>query len=172
MLLQHPVTTEYGQEVFDIDETIAAVQRLKMQTVWLWPNIDAGSDNIAKRLRQLANMERDFPLRLYRNLDIHDYARLISNSMCLVGNSSSGIREAAFLGLASVNIGTRQSGRERGDNVIDTPNDREKIFAAIKTQISRAPIVRDFRFGDGHSGKKIADVLATVEPNIQKKMSY
>ena len=96
VVLQHPVTTEYGKEAMNIEETIAAVKSLNMQTVWLWPNIDAGSDDISKKLRQLANSVRRFPLRLYRNFNMQDYTRLIYNSKCLVGNSSSGIRESAF----------------------------------------------------------------------------
>ena len=95
-MLQHPVTTEFGQDGLNIDETIASIENIKMPTVWLWPNVDAGSDDISKKLRQLAN-SKEFPLRLYRNFSIQDYSRLIYNSSCLIGNSSSGIREAAFL---------------------------------------------------------------------------
>ena len=135
VVLQHPVTTEYGNETDNILETIEAIQTIKMQTVWLWPNIDAGSDDISKQLRQLSNSKKSFPLRLYRNFNMLDYARSIYNAQCLVGNSSSGIREAAFLGVPSINIGNRQLGRERGSNVIDVPNDRKAILKAIQKQI-------------------------------------
>jgi len=172
VVLQHPVTTEYGQESTNIQETISAVAKMKMQTVWLWPNIDAGSDDISKKLRQFSNSAREFPLRLYRNFSVQNYAKLIYNSACLVGNSSSGIRESAFLGVSSVNIGSRQHGRERGNNVTDTPNEKEKIYIAIKNQVSSEKPNRDFRFGDGSSGDRIADVLATTELQIQKKMTY
>ena len=169
VVLQHPVTTEYGQETDNIEETIEAIIKLKIQTVWLWPNIDAGSDDISKKLRMLSNLKKDFPLRLYRNFNIQDYARLIYNSRCLIGNSSSGIREAAFLGVPSVNIGNRQFLRERGHNVIDVENDRNQIYDAIREQLVRKKLSPDFRFGNGTAGVKIADVLATVNPEIQKK---
>ena len=169
VVLQHPVTTEYGQETDNIEETIEAIIKLKIQTVWLWPNIDAGSDDISKKLRMLSNLKKDFPLRLYRNFNIQDYARLIYNSRCLIGNSSSGIREAAFLGVPSVNIGNRQFLRERGHNVIDVENDRNQIYDAIREQLVRKKLSPDLRFGDGTAGIKIAEVLATVYPEIQKK---
>ncbi len=172
VVLQHPVTTEYGQDSAHIIETIESIKKLAMQTVWLWPNVDAGSDDISKQLRQFVNSQRDFSLRLYRNFSVQDYAKLIYNCKCLVGNSSSGIREAAFLGVPSVNIGNRQLGRERGSNVLDVNNDRAKIFHAIKKQMSRQAIKRDYRFGNGTAGKKIAEILATVTPEIQKKMAY
>lgn len=172
VVLQHPVTTEYGDETTNIEETIAAIKKISIQTVWLWPNIDAGSDDISKKLRQLANSRKTFPLRLYRNFNMQDYTRLIYNSKCLVGNSSSGIRESAFLGVPSVNIGNRQRGRERGLNVIDVTNNREMITEAIKKQMLKGKFESDKRFGNGNSGAQIAEMLATVEPSIQKKMSY
>ena len=172
VVLQHPVTTEYGQESSNILETIEAVRHLSLPTVWLWPNVDAGSDDISKKLREFQNSARTFPLRLYRNFSIQDYARLIANCSCLVGNSSSGIRESAFLGVPAVNIGNRQLGRERGVNVLDVPNQKRAIIDAITHQMKRKKIDRDFRFGDGKAGKKIAEVLANIKPVIQKKMTY
>jgi UDP-hydrolysing UDP-N-acetyl-D-glucosamine 2-epimerase len=172
VVLQHPVTTEYGKETHNILETIEAIKTVEMQTVWLWPNIDAGSDDISKQLRQFSNSDKCFPLRLYRNFNMQNYTRLIYNAKCLVGNSSSGIREAAFLGVPSVNIGNRQLGRERGTNVIDVPNDRKKITDAINKQILNGKCDIDKRFGDGNSGVAIAEILATVNPSIQKTMTY
>ena len=171
-VLQHPVTTEYEINTDAIEETIEAIKKLKMQTVWLWPNIDAGSDEISKRLRILKSQSKDFPLRLYRNFKIPDYARLLYNSACLVGNSSSGIRESAFLGVPSVNIGNRQIGRERGSNVIDVDNKSSDIFNAIQIQINTGKFERDFRFGKGDAGIKIAETLSKIKPEIQKKMGY
>lgn len=172
VVLQHPVTTEYGQESSNILETIEAVRHLGLPTVWLWPNVDAGSDDISKKLREFQNTARTFPLRLYRNFSMQDYARLIANCSCLVGNSSSGIRESAFLGVPAVNVGNRQLGRERGANVLDVPNAKKAIIDAITQQINRGKIDRDYRFGDGKAGEKIAEVLADIKPKIQKKMTY
>lgn len=172
VVLQHPVTTEFGQEVGKIKETIEAVKRLNMQTIWLWPNVDAGSDDISKELRMLKESRRSFSLRLYRNFSMTNYARVIFNSQCLVGNSSSGIREAAFLGVPSVNIGSRQNGRERGKNVVDVPSDAGDIEKAVRSQIAHGHYDADYRFGAGDSGSKIAETLSTVDVEVQKTMTF
>ena len=90
----------------------------------------------------------------------------------MVGNSSSVIREGAFLGIPAVNIGTRQEGRERGGNVVDVDYDREQILEAIKHQSSNGRYPSDSIYGDGKSGKRIADILATHELTVQKRMTY
>ena len=107
-----------------------------MQTVWLWPNVDAGSDDISKGLRMFRESNKDLPIHFYRNFSVEDYARLIFNTKCLIGNSSSGLREASFLGTPSVNIGTRQMCRERASNVIDVNFNSDQILSAIKYQLS------------------------------------
>ena len=109
MVMQHPVTTEYGEGLTQIEATLKAVDRIGrqgMQVIWLWPNADAGSDDVAKGLRVFReNNDPDY-LHLYRNFSPEDYARLLNNAVCMIGNSSSGLREAAYLGTPSVNIGT------------------------------------------------------------------
>ena len=172
VVLQHPVTTEFGTETNKIKETIDAIKKLNTQTVWLWPNVDAGSDSISKQLRMLKESNRTFPLRLYRNFNVTDYARLIFNSSCLIGNSSSGIRESAFLGVPSVNIGTRQSGRERGPNVIDVDDVAVDIEKAARAQIKHGRYGTDNRFGMGDAGVKIAASLAEINVEIQKTMAF
>ena len=96
----------------------------------------------------------------------------MKNTACLVGNSSSGIREGAFIGTPCVNVGTRQSGRERGQNVIDTPDEENAIYEAIMKQIEHGPYSSETIYGDGHAGEKIADILSKVEVNIQKRIAY
>ena len=172
VVLQHPVTTEFGEETGKIQETIAAIEELGMQTIWLWPNVDAGSDHISKQLRILKERHKNFRLRLYRNFAMIDYARLISNSECLIGNSSSGIREAAFLGVPSVNIGSRQQGRERGQNVIDVADNSQDILEAIRKQIEHGKYLADMMFGSGDAGLKIANTLSGELPRIQKQMHF
>ena len=87
-------------------------------------------------------------------------------------NSSVAIRECSFLGVPAVNIGTRQQGRERGNNVIDVGYDDELIAEAILTNWSRKHCPQDFTYGDGHSGEKIAELLASVTPGIEKRLTY
>jgi len=172
VVLQHPVTTEFGFGLQQINETLDAVKKIGMQTVWLWPNVDAGSDHISKGLRMFRENHRDFPIHFFRNFEVEDYARLIDNCVCLVGNSSSGIREGSFLGTPVVNIGSRQNNRERGNNVIGVTYSADEISKAISTQIEHGKYPREKLFGDGQSGEKIADLLATEELSIQKSITY
>jgi len=91
---------------------------------------------------------------------------------CKIGNSSASIREGPFLGMPAVNIGTRQIGRERGSNVIDVDHDRHQIMTAIRKQLDHGSYEMEPIYGDGHAGKRIADILSKVEVTIQKRITY
>ncbi|MDP7547075.1 MAG: UDP-N-acetylglucosamine 2-epimerase [Alphaproteobacteria bacterium] len=172
VVLQHPVTTEFGQGFEQVRETLAAVLALDMQTAWLWPNVDAGSDDVSKGLRMHREAAGDGKLHYYRNFSPEDYARLIGNAVCLIGNSSSGLREGAFLGTPTVDVGTRQARRERGENVVHAGYDRGEIEAGARRQIGHGRFERSELFGDGTAGKRIAEVLANGPINIQKQLAY
>lgn len=173
VVVQHPVTTEYGLGFKQIGETLKAIAGLQMQTIWLWPNVDAGSDDISKGLRVFRERECPGYLHFIRNIPPEDYAQLISHCACLVGNSSSALREGAFLGVPAVNIGTRQQGRERGNNVIDADYEAESIVSAIRLQLAHGRYESDHLFGDGNSGAKIAELLRDLPlPKTQKTLAY
>lgn len=172
VVLQHPVTTEYGKGFEQINETLKACSQLKIQTVWLWPNVDAGSDGISKGLRVFREKYEPDYIHFYRNFSIEDYARLIYNSACLVGNSSSAIREGSFLGVPAVNIGTRQARREKGGNVIDVDYNAQKIKEAILKQIKHGRYPRSYLYGDGKASERIVSILASHQVTVQKKLSY
>ena len=92
---------------------------------------------------------------------------------CVVGNTSSSIREGAFLGTPAVNIGSRQQGRERACNVIDVPNDATAIEAAIRQQLEHGKYPSSSLYGDGKAAPRIARHLATVSLTpIQKCLAY
>jgi UDP-hydrolysing UDP-N-acetyl-D-glucosamine 2-epimerase len=172
VVLQHPVTTEYGQGFSQIKETIKAVQEINIQTVWLWPNIDAGSDEVSKGIRIFRERENPSNIHFYKNFSPEDYIKLIGNCICQVGNSSSALREGSFLGVPVVNIGTRQNNRECGENVIHVDHDFQNIKNAINYQIKHSKYDSSKIFGDGNSGKKIAKILAKAEFKIQKKLHF
>ena len=109
-------------------------------------------------------------IHFYRNFEIDDYINLISNCACLVGNSSSGLRESAYLGTPSVNIGTRQQGRERADNVISVSYEAKEIECAIRKQLKNGRYTSSNLYGDGAAAIKIADILATHDFKIQKQL--
>ncbi|MCP4341464.1 MAG: UDP-N-acetylglucosamine 2-epimerase (hydrolyzing) [Desulfobulbaceae bacterium] len=172
MVSQHPVTSEFGSGFDQIRETLSAVVEADYQAIWFWPNVDAGSDHVSKGLRMFRENNRDVQIAFYRSMPPDEYAWLLDRASCIIGNSSSGLREAAFLGVPSVNIGTRQSGRERADNVMDVGYDRTEILAAIKSQIEHGPYPSSTMFGDGNASQKIVETLATCDPVIQKRLTY
>ena len=172
VVLQHPVTTEYGQGRAQITETLYAVSEVHIPIVWLWPNVDAGSDEVSKGIRAFREANSRHPIRFFKNFSPTDYVKLLANCACIVGNSSSGIREGSLLGTPCVNIGSRQRGRERGPNVVDVCYDRGEIRGAVERQVENGRYQPDHRFGNGNAGKKIAHHLARHEFRIQKRLQY
>jgi UDP-hydrolysing UDP-N-acetyl-D-glucosamine 2-epimerase len=172
VVLQHPVTTEYGSGFDQINETLEAIKSIRMQTIWLWPNVDAGSDSISKGLRMFRENEKLDYAHFYRHFSVEDYARLIANCACLIGNSSSAIREGSFLGVPAVDIGTRQANRERAANCLNVSYNHKEIEDAIRQQIKNGRYPSDTTYGDGTAGEQIATILADVNINIQKRLMY
>jgi UDP-hydrolysing UDP-N-acetyl-D-glucosamine 2-epimerase len=173
LVSQHPVTTEYGDGEAQIAETLAAVQELGLPAVVLWPNADAGSEDVARGIRKFREFEDDSRLHFFKNLPTNDYIKLMGKTACLIGNSSSAIREGSFIGTPAVNIGPRQEGRDRGSNVVDSGYDCAEIAAAIRSQLEHGAYEREPIYGDGHAGERIADVLAGVEVgSVQKRITY
>jgi UDP-hydrolysing UDP-N-acetyl-D-glucosamine 2-epimerase len=172
LVVQHPVTNEYQDAVKQINETLCAIYDLKMPTIWLWPNVDAGSDRISKGIRMFREKYNPDFIHFFKNFSVEDYARIMYNSACVVGNTSSSLREGAFLGTPAVNIGSRQQGRERGANVIDVGYDKAAIKAAVRKQVKHGRYPADFLYGDGKAGKKIADILAGCDLDVHKRMTY
>ncbi len=175
MVIQHPVTTEYGEGFSQINESLKAIHRISqqgMQVIWLWPNVDAGSDDVSKGLRQYREDNKSCKIHFLKNFTPEDYAKILKRCKCLVGNSSSGLREAAFLGTPCVNIGNRQIGRQKSLNVTDVAHCSDEIYEAVNFQIRHGKYSPDYLFGDGSAGKKIVDILAKADLIIKKRLSY
>jgi len=173
LMMQHPVTTSYGYGLEQITETLNSLKKFKdIQKIVIWPNIDAGTDDISKGIRVFRERNREEPIHYFRNFSPEDYARVLNNAVCAVGNSSSFIRECSFLGVPSVIVGDRQEGREHGKNVVFAQYDREDIYEKLKKQISHGRYKPEQIFGDGSAGVRIADKLAEVEFQIKKKITY
>ncbi|MFN8400357.1 MAG: UDP-N-acetylglucosamine 2-epimerase [Anaerolineales bacterium] len=172
VVMQHPVTTEYEQARAQVVETLHAVRDIGLPTFWFWPNVDAGSDGTSKGIRMFRENERPTDIHFFKNMESEDFLRLIYNCRCLIGNSSVGIREASFLGIPTVNIGTREAGRERGRNVVDVEYDRGQIKSAIETQLSNGRYDSDTLYGTGDSGRQMAHILKTVPLKFEKRLTY
>jgi len=172
LVSQHPVTTEYGSGEAQITMTLEAIRELDLPAIVLWPNADAGSDDIARGIRKWRERKLDRNMHFFKNLPIETYVRMMRKTACLVGNSSSGIREGAFIGTPVVNIGTRQTARDRGSNVLDVPYDKDEIKVAIARQVDHGPYAMEPIYGDGSAGKRIADILSTKVVDVQKCITY
>src|SRR3989344_6955707 len=130
LVIQHPVTSE-ADNLANVMKTLEAVHGLGIQTLWFWPNPDAGTDEISKGIRRFRE-ERAAPhIRFIIDIHPRDFISLLKHASCLVGNSSSGIKEASFFGTPVVNVGTRQNGRTRAGNVLDVGYDAATIRTAI-----------------------------------------
>ena len=173
LVSQHPVTTEYGDGERQINETLAALQDVGCprscsgRTPTPAPSTSPRDAQVARAQRRLerALLQEPADERLHQ-ADGED-------ARALVGNSSSAIREGAFIGTPAVNIGPRQDGRERGSNV-----DRRRLRPRRRSpersarRSSTAATSREPIYGDGTAGRQIADILAERELSIHKRMTY
>lgn len=172
VVMQHPVTTEADNSREHIVTTLESIHELNIPTFWFWPNVDAGSDGTSKGIRIFREKHKISNIHFFKNMEPQDFLRLIKNSKCLIGNSSVGIRESAFLGIPVVNIGTRQEGRKRAKSVIDCTYDKNAIKNAITKHINHGHYESEFIYGNGYAGQKIADTLATCELKFHKTITY
>lgn len=172
LMIQHPVTSSFGNGLDQINETLYALKELNMQVLVMWPNIDAGSDEISKGIRVFREHNPDVEFGYYKNFSPEHFAYILKNSACAVGNSSSFIREGAYMGTPSVIVGDRQDGREHGANVMYSSYSKEHILECLKYQLKNGLYPSDKIFGDGNAGVKIANILAELELDINKRMSY
>lgn len=100
-----------------------------------------------------------------------DFLHLLNHANCLIGNSSVGIRECAYLGVPVVNIGSRQNKRDRGNNVVDVPYQVQAIKEAIEVQSQAVRVPSDV-YGGGDAGQQIADLLAKLPLQFHKTIMY
>ena len=173
VVLQHPVTTEYEASYLQVEETLHAISDVGLSALWFWPNVDAGSDEASHAIRTFREFNEARNIHFFKNMAPEDFLRLLYNSKGIVGNSSVGIRECSFLGVPTVNIGTRQTGRERGRNTIDVGYDRIEIAAAIETHLHNGRrFDSDPIYGTGDAGQRIADLLSEIELTYGKRLTY
>jgi UDP-hydrolysing UDP-N-acetyl-D-glucosamine 2-epimerase len=165
MVIQHPVTLEAEHAGDQMRETLEATLGLGRQTIVIYPNADAGGRKMIEAIEEYKCAPN---LKSFKSLPRRDFLGMMKIAGAIIGNSSSGIIEAPSLCLPAINIGSRQRGRERGENVIDAGYDRDEIASATL----RALYDEEFRkrvlgarspYGDGNAGKRIADILSNIE---------
>jgi UDP-N-acetylglucosamine 2-epimerase len=138
----------------------------------LWPNADAGSEDVARGIRKYRERHPDAPFHYLKNLPPEVYMPLMAKTRCLVGNSSSAIREGAFIGTPSVNVGSRQTARQRGRNVVDADYNRSAIVDAIQDRLQAGKFESEPIYGDGKAGPRIAEILTKATFDLNKVITY
>lgn len=172
VVMQHPVTTEHGEAREHVEQTLEAMRHVEKPVFWFWPNVDAGADGTSNGLRAFRERNPNNRLHFFKNMEPSDFLRLLYNADALIGNSSVGIRECAFLGIPVVNIGVRQNRRDRGNNVIDVDYNTEQIKAAIEQFKTNGHPEPSDVYGGGNAGENIADVLVKVPLRFHKTIVY
>ena len=176
LVLQHPVTEEYQDAGKQIKNTLDAVSAFDANIIVIYPNADTGSEEIIKAIKNYKKIEE---FKVFKNIKHSSFLSLLKYADVLVGNSSCGIIEAASFKTPVVNIGTRQQGRERAVNVIDSGYGRTEIENAVKKATTKDFLekIKDCKnpYGDGRSAGKIADILSKTEIDkrlLEKKLTY
>lgn len=172
VVMQHPVTTEYKESKKHVLETLKAVKALDYPAFWFWPNVDAGSDGTSNGIRSFRELEQPKNIHFFKNMEPMDFLKLLNSSKALVGNSSVGLRECAYLGVPVVNIGNRQHRRSRAGNVTDVAYNQAAIEEAVKNAIETDKFPGSEIYGNGDAGVKIAEILAKVELTYSKTITY
>lgn len=168
VFLQHPDTNSFQKLKSQINSSLEAINNSGMPAFIFWPNIDLGTDILSKEIRRFREKNQDKNIYYIKNLKPINFLQLIYNSVCLVGNSSCGIRECSSLGVPAVNIGNRQKGRLKGSNVINVNHNTDEILEAIK-QAKEMELTPQKIYGDGSSGRRIAKILETIDLISEKK---
>jgi GDP/UDP-N,N'-diacetylbacillosamine 2-epimerase (hydrolysing) len=177
LVLFHPVVQEMQDAWRQTQALVDALQSVQQEVpplhlVWLAPNADAGSAGIVQAL-DAAQDHIGASLRRITHLHRPDYLAALRHADVLVGNSSSGIIEAASLGTPVVNIGHRQRARERNANTLDCEADPSAIQAALRQSLAVGRLVPANVYGDGHAAGKIVELLATtpMDPGLLEKVN-
>jgi len=172
LVVFHPTTTAFGSERDQMGELLQALHILKTQTLLLWPNIDAGADHISKAIRSFRDERKPTWLRTVTNLSPEDYLRVLANTSCAIGNSSSFVRDASYFGVPIVLVGNRQEGRETDVHVTPVRPNVSEIISAVRSQLEHGPYPPSTLYGDGHVSERISEALFRLTPYVQKRLHY
>jgi len=172
LVIFHPTTTEFGGERQQMEELLASLSEIQLQTVLLWPNIDAGSDHVSKAIRRFRDLSKPDWLRSLINLSPENYLKVLANAACAVGNSSSFVRDAGYFGTPVVLVGQRQEGRETDIHVSRVQPLKCDITSAIRKQLTHGRYPPSNLYGDGQVSQRIADAIAKLTPYLQKRLHF
>lgn len=172
-VLFHPVVQDAARAGAQVQAVLEAVRGSGLQALCLMPNADAGHSRIREAIERAC---AQWPgCRAGTHLPRRDYVSLVAGADVLVGNSSSGIVEAASFGTPVVNVGDRQAGRERNANTVDCEAEAGAVAAAIGQALRHPRTDTRNIYGDGFTDRRIAELLASLRLDdalLKKTMSY
>ncbi len=169
ILALHPVTTEWRLARSQIEISLQAAEKLKLPTIVVWPNADAGTSEMARGIRSWRETHSDHNFRFVSDLNPEDFFQLMSKCSLMIGNSSAGIREGSFIGTPFLNLGSRQSHREFASNTTHSDWSLEEILTKARIMLEKGPFETCNLYGDGHASKRIVSLINDLHPNIQKR---
>lgn len=168
ILIFHPVTTNLHNLSGNAREIWGAVIESGLNYVVVYPNNDPGSDVIIEEYNRLRNLRR---FRIFPSIAFESFLVLLKNCDFIIGNSSSGIREAPFYGVPSINIGSRQHRRCNGESIVNVKAQKEEILQAI-ARVDELRGIKSDHFGDGNSTQRFIDVLTSESIWQMKTQKY
>lgn len=165
IVLNHPVSTTPTLAKVQMKTILEAIKDIQATKILIYPNGDVGSEGIIEEIERFRQIE-DFVV--FRNIDRNLYANILAGACMFIGNSSSGIIETASFGLPTINLGIRQFGRERNENVLDLNYDQNKIRAVVINIIkNNVRFNRRNLYGDGKAAKRIVSELGKIHLNFE-----
>ena len=164
IIIQHPVTTQCPRSYVQMKTTLEALQEVGLKSILVYPNPDAGALKMVKAIRSFDAKYggKSIICEKVKNLSFEIYLNLLKNAKCIIGNSSSGIREAHAFNVPAINIGNRQEGRERTLNIVDVPHNKREIIRAIK-RVEKNSIRVENIYGDGTAGQQISTTIESID---------
>ncbi|XP_034543415.1 bifunctional UDP-N-acetylglucosamine 2-epimerase/N-acetylmannosamine kinase-like [Notolabrus celidotus] len=172
--LQHPVTTDIQHSIKIYGLMLDALISFNKKTLILFPNIDAGSKEMVRVMRK-KGIEQHPNFRAVKHIPFEQFIQLVCHAGCMIGNSSCGVREAGAFGTPVINLGSRQTGRETGENVLHVrdADSQNKVFHALELQFGkRYPCSKIY--GDGNAVPRILKFLRTIDldESLQKSFCF
>ncbi len=169
IIMFHPDTLNQSENIDWAKHLIEFTQNSNINWIWFWPNPDHGSHEISHEIRKAREFGSLANIRFIVNLSPERFVELASKARVLVGNSSFGIRESSFIGIPVVNIGRRQSGRQKAQNVLDIPEvlSFDELSVEINQHIKKRRFAQSTLYGSGDSGRKAAIEILSWNPSVK-----
>jgi UDP-hydrolysing UDP-N-acetyl-D-glucosamine 2-epimerase len=169
IIMFHPDTLNKKENTNWAKHLIKYTQNSAINWIWFWPNPDHGSHEISHEIRKAREFESITNIRFIVNLSPEKFVELATKAKALVGNSSFGIREASFIGLPVINLGKRQSGRQKAENVLDIPNilSFEELSQLANSHIQSEPFKQSTLYGAGNSGHLASAAILNWKPSVK-----